>query len=224
MIADDPLGRYRVQHDGFESALRATRSLCPQSPMEAWPGRETAPASDSRANVTRSSWAGRGGLSKQPAPRESGTWAVRPVGAQAAAVIEPEASHRPGASPPPGAVPVAGAPLDPFERGYLVGLLVGEGHFGGDGRQPQVTLRMHARHEALFRWLVAAVPGARLYGPYHHGGRHYYQWMVRGAALREHLWPLLLDALPLLDGHVRSRLLGMATRYGLPLGDLDEEG
>src|SRR5688572_30523105 len=68
-------------------------------------------------------------------------------------------------------------PTGPFEIGVLVGILVGEGHFGGDGRQPQVTLRMHVRHEALFLWLGAHFPGGRLYGPYHHGGRSYYQWM-----------------------------------------------
>ena len=44
--------------------------------------------------------------------------------------------------------------LSDFDRGLLVGLLVGEGHFGGDGKQPQVTLRMHTDHEALFRWLL----------------------------------------------------------------------
>ena len=43
--------------------------------------------------------------------------------------------------------------LDPFERGVLIGVLIGEGSFGGDGKQPQITLRMHVRHEALFRWL-----------------------------------------------------------------------
>jgi hypothetical protein len=45
-----------------------------------------------------------------------------------------------------------------FEIGYLVGLLVGEGHFGGDGRAPQVTLRMHVRHEAIFRWIEQTFP------------------------------------------------------------------
>jgi hypothetical protein len=80
--------------------------------------------------------------------------------------------------------------LDPFEAGFLAGLLVGEGHFGGEGRQPQVTLRMHVRHEVLFGWLVARV-GGRLYGPYHHSGRSYYQWMARGAFLRDRLVPLL---------------------------------
>jgi hypothetical protein len=86
--------------------------------------------------------------------------------------------------------------LDPFDAGFLVGLLVGEGHFGGDGRQPQVTLRMHTDHEALFRWLVDRFPESRLYGPYDHAGRRYYQWMARGAFLRATL-------LPILDRHFR---------------------
>ena len=77
------------------------------------------------------------------------------------------------------------------EIGLLVGLLVGEGHFGGDGRQPHVTLRMHTDHESLFRWIERTFPGGKLYGPYHHGGRSYFQWMARGPFLREALVPLL---------------------------------
>jgi len=102
-----------------------------------------------------------------------------------------------------------------FELGVLVGILVGEGHFGGDGRVPQVTLRMHVRHEAMFRWIVARF-GGKLYGPYHHSGRHYYQWMARGVHLREVLVPLLDGALtPELDGHAWTRYLGMKERYRL---------
>jgi hypothetical protein len=82
-----------------------------------------------------------------------------------------------------------------FERGLLLGILIGEGHFGGDGRQPHITVRMHSRHRALFEWLLQTIPGSRLYGPYQHGGRDYCQWMVRGAALRG-LLPVL-DQLPL---------------------------
>ena len=78
-----------------------------------------------------------------------------------------------------------------LEVGLLCGLLLGEGHFGGDGRQPQITLRMHVRHETLFRWLERTFPGGRLYGPYAHDGREYYQWMVRGAYLRDDVLPLL---------------------------------
>jgi hypothetical protein len=104
-------------------------------------------------------------------------------------------------------------PPDDFSAGFLIGLLVGEGHFGGDGRQPQVTLRMHVRHEKLFRWLQRMFPGGRLYGPYHHGGRYYYQWMARGEFLRRVLVPLVSDHLPGLDDYAAERFRSMCERY-----------
>jgi hypothetical protein len=103
-----------------------------------------------------------------------------------------------------------------FEVGMLVGVLVGEGHFGGDGRQPHVTLRMHVRREALFRWIMETFPGGRLYGPYFHGGRSYYQWMARGPYLRETILPLLEAHLtPELDAWAHARYLRMKGTYGL---------
>jgi hypothetical protein len=106
------------------------------------------------------------------------------------------------------------AELSDFDRGFLIGLLVGEGSFGGDGRQPQVVLRMHTRHEAIFRWLEARFPNCRLYGPYHHGGRSYYQWMARGTALVRDILPLLEQELTgELDGHAAARLDTMRERY-----------
>lgn len=104
---------------------------------------------------------------------------------------------------------------DEFARGFLLGLLVGEGHFGGDGRQPQVTLRMHVRHVRVFRWLEQTFPEGRLYGPYRHGGRSYYQWMARGAFLREVLVPLIGTRLAQLDDHAAGRFRSMCERYGL---------
>lgn len=102
-----------------------------------------------------------------------------------------------------------------FERGVLVGLLIGEGHFGGDGRQPHITLRMHARHEPLLRRLVEWIPGSKLYGPYNHGGRHYCQWMARGPALRALLTELDGAAIPIdqLDTHVATRFTRMLETY-----------
>jgi len=102
--------------------------------------------------------------------------------------------------------------------GYLLGLLAGEGHFGGDGRQPHVTLRMHVRHEKMFRWLLATFPESRLYGPYHHGGRHYYQWMARGRFLRETIVPLVAAHAELLDDYVKERFRSMCERYGIAFG------
>ena len=105
-----------------------------------------------------------------------------------------------------------------FEKGVLIGLLVGEGHFGGDGRQPQVTLRMHVRHEAIFRWLERTFPGGKLYGPYHHDDRHYFQWMARGSYLRDHLVPVLEEALsPELDAPSHERFEEMRIRYATRL-------
>ncbi len=104
--------------------------------------------------------------------------------------------------------------LSDVERGLFVGILVGEGHFGGDGKTPQVTLRMHTRHETLFRWLEARFPRARLYGPYNHGGRHYYQWMARGAALVEDVLPVVEDVLSDdVDSHVAGRVRDMREKY-----------
>lgn len=99
------------------------------------------------------------------------------------------------------------------DAGFLLGLLVGEGHFGGDGRQPQVTLRMHVRHEGIFRWLQRHFPGGRLYGPYTHGGRSYFQWMARGPYLREVLAPLITRHLHLLDAYTVERFMAMCDRY-----------
>ena len=36
----------------------------------------------------------------------------------------------------------SGPQLTDVERGLLAGILIGEGHFGGDGKKPQITLRM----------------------------------------------------------------------------------
>jgi hypothetical protein len=106
------------------------------------------------------------------------------------------------------------AQLSEFDRGVVVGLLVGEGSFGGDGKQPQVTLRMHTRHEALFHWLMARFPDTKLYGPYHHGGRSYYQWMARGTVLVRDVLPLLEAGVhDGLDGHAAERLNSMRDRY-----------
>lgn len=100
----------------------------------------------------------------------------------------------------------------------MVGLLIGEGSFGGDGRQPQVTLRMHTRHEPLFRWLLERFPRTKLYGPYHHGGRSYYQWMARGRALVEDVLPVLERRLSReLDARSFERFSAMCERYAEPI-------
>ncbi len=104
--------------------------------------------------------------------------------------------------------------LSDLERGIVVGVLIGEGHFGGDGKYPQITLRMHVRHEALFLWLQGRFPRTRLYGPYNHGGRRYYQWMARGDALAEDVLPVVEAVLTdEIDPHVVGRIRDMRLKY-----------
>jgi hypothetical protein len=105
--------------------------------------------------------------------------------------------------------------VDEFFKGLILGLLIGEGHFGGDGRQPQITLRMHTRHEKLFRLLERIVAGSKVYGPYSHGGRSYYQWMVRGKPLRELLKWLNNVSLKEIDEYTWQRYEEMKRRYRL---------
>jgi hypothetical protein len=109
-----------------------------------------------------------------------------------------------------------GDKLSDFEKGLILGLLIGEGHFGGDGKQPQITLKMHVRHERLLRWVNNRVRWSHLYGPYHHAGRHFMQLMIRGQALRSSIGPALYS-LPWeqIDDHSYSRFMTMLEKYGL---------
>ncbi len=104
--------------------------------------------------------------------------------------------------------------LTDLDKGIVAGLLIGQGHFGGDGKQPQITLKMHVRHEDIFHWLQQRFPQSRLYGPYHHDGRSYYQWMARGAALAEEVLPAIESVLTeQLDRHASGRIGEMKSRY-----------
>lgn len=111
-----------------------------------------------------------------------------------------------------------------FELGVLLGVLIGEGHFGGDRLQPQITVKLHVRHKPLLDWMLDRCPGARLYGPYEYENRRFYQLMIRGAALRNRLIPLL-DALPWsqIDPTSHERYAAMKRRYGLDAGSAQEE-
>jgi hypothetical protein len=105
--------------------------------------------------------------------------------------------------------------IEGFDIGLLIGVLVGEGSFGGDGKQPSITVRMHTRHEVLFRRLEQIVPGSRLYGPYHHSGRSYFQWLVRGPALRSLIHTLDTYLTPEIDEHAFARYRRMKEAYRL---------
>jgi hypothetical protein len=106
------------------------------------------------------------------------------------------------------------AEIQDFDAGLFIGILIGEGSFGGDGKQPQITLRMHTRHRAIFEWVMTRFPRTKLYGPYTHGGRSYYQWMARGRVLVEDVLPLLESSLTSdLDSYAFERFYDMTDRY-----------
>jgi hypothetical protein len=112
-------------------------------------------------------------------------------------------------------------PLTIFERGFLVGLLVGEGYFGGHGRSPVIALKMHTDHAAVFAWLTRRLPGGHIYGPYEHNRRRYLFWFARGRFLRETLVPLLDEhLLPIHSRRVYRRYQQMKARYELGSVDL----
>ena len=68
-------------------------------------------------------------------------------------------------------------------RGFLAGLVVGEGHFGVTRGTPQFVLGMSVRDAVLLQHVQDLLPGSRL-GPYHHNGRYFLRLMLRGVALR----------------------------------------
>ena len=84
--------------------------------------------------------------------------------------------------------------MELFSLGYAMGLIVGEGSFTGDRQQPSLEIRMHRRDlEPLES--VRRVLGGRIFGPYAHGGRNQYVYMLRGRELKEAI-ALLQQHLP----------------------------
>lgn len=106
--------------------------------------------------------------------------------------------------------------LTDYQKGVLLGLLIGEGHFGGDRQQPQITIHMHTRHGPLLEWVLSVLPGGRLYGPYYDEGRYSYRVLFRGPYLRQIVAPLL-QSLPwkCIDPHSYGRFTAMLKRYDM---------
>lgn len=82
-----------------------------------------------------------------------------------------------------------------LEIGAALARFLDKANFGGDGKQAQVTLRLH-QSEGELTWLLRRWPAGRLYGPYEYaykdgGVRRFYQLMYRGGDLRDGLIPFL---------------------------------
>jgi hypothetical protein len=69
-----------------------------------------------------------------------------------------------------------------FDLGYVMGLMVGEGSFSGDKEQPALQLRLKEDDPEPLRKLNRIL-GGNVYGPYSHGERSYFVWLLRGPAL-----------------------------------------
>lgn len=84
--------------------------------------------------------------------------------------------------------------MDPFGLGYALGLVVAEGSFTGDRTQPSLEVKAHRRDLEPLEHLQRTF-GGRIFGPYAHGGRNVYAYMLRGADLRTAL-PAIQEHLP----------------------------
>lgn len=83
--------------------------------------------------------------------------------------------------------------MDPFALGYAMGLIVAEGSFTGDRQQPSLEVKMHRRDVEPLDLLQKTL-GGRIFGPYAHGGRNLYAYMLRGRELKQ--------ALPVIQAHL----------------------
>jgi hypothetical protein len=99
--------------------------------------------------------------------------------------------------------------MRPFDLGYLMGLVVGEGSFTTNGPFAVLALRLHARDPVPLRTLREGFGGV-VYGPYRHGGRHYMHWRLSHAELRRVL-PLFDVYLP--ASYRREQYVAWRRRY-----------
>jgi hypothetical protein len=100
--------------------------------------------------------------------------------------------------------------VDPFDEGYIAGLVVGEGCWTGDKHAPALAVKMHADDPQPIQHLERIL-GGRIYGPYRHGGRHYHLYLLRGVALRRAL-PLFDRILP--PSRKRDQYEAWKARFG----------
>lgn len=64
-----------------------------------------------------------------------------------------------------------------YIQGYIIGLMIGEGTFTGDKKNPYIGARLHGYDPSPLE-ILQDFFGGKLYGPYHHDNRHYYFWKL----------------------------------------------
>ena len=69
-----------------------------------------------------------------------------------------------------------------FNKGYVAGLIVGEGCFSGDALNPRLSIKQ--RENILPLKACQDLLGGRINGPYKYGIRAYDVWSLDGQALK----------------------------------------
>lgn len=108
--------------------------------------------------------------------------------------------------------------LDDFDLGYVLGLLIGEGYFGGGNRESSasIVVTLHADDpQPLFA--LAGLLGGRLYGPYHSNGRRSLTWKATGPDARR-IARLIGPCFP--PSRKRDQFVTWALRYGIDTTDV----
>jgi hypothetical protein len=103
--------------------------------------------------------------------------------------------------------------LSELQLGFILGFFTGQGSFGGDGRTPHLTLRMHTIHGPLLIKLSGLFPGSQIYGPYFTSNREYFQWMLRGEELAKIVQTNLFEGLKNYDDLSYQRYRTMVDDY-----------
>ncbi len=99
--------------------------------------------------------------------------------------------------------------ISEFDLGYIMGIVVSEGSFTGDWRNPCLQIKLHQRDVAVLEFLQRTL-GGKIYGPYHHGDRHYSMWLLRGHEL-DRAVSLFVHHLP--ASHRRTQFLAWIAKY-----------
>jgi hypothetical protein len=107
------------------------------------------------------------------------------------------------------------AMTDEFLRGYVAGLIVGEGSFSGSATHPRLSMKQRSNLPPLEA--CRDLLGGRIHGPYSHTGkdgtaRVYHMWCLDGSSLIAAM-PTLGEILP--SSNKRTQFESWRLSYGI---------
>lgn len=98
-----------------------------------------------------------------------------------------------------------------YEKGFIIGLIVGEGSFSGDKQQGALDIKLQAEDpEPLF--FVKTRIGGKIYGIHESIGRRFWHYLLRGKELRAQI-KFFYDYLP--ESRKRRQFLIWAKKWDL---------